>query len=74
MRSRNYYDILRWVEKAIDSCYTAEQFDSAEKLIVNFSTQTFVPYQKRKPRDDSSMDVMYLKLKLEEERSISKCL
>lgn len=36
MRSKNKYDVYRWIEKVIDSCKTHEQFSSVNNLIQNF--------------------------------------
>lgn len=38
MRSKNKYDVYRWIEKVIDSCKTHEQFSSVNNLIQNFVT------------------------------------
>lgn len=38
MKSKNKYDVYRWIEKVIDSCKTHEQFSSVNNLIQNFVT------------------------------------
>lgn len=38
-RSSHYGDIVKWIEKVIDSCETYEQSRTAGKLIRNFYNQ-----------------------------------
>ena len=38
-RSTHYGDIVKWIEKVIDSCETREQTFTAKKLIRNFNNQ-----------------------------------
>ncbi len=39
MRSKNYYDTLAWVNKAIESCANIQQCISASRLVRNFRIQ-----------------------------------
>ena len=36
-RSKNYYEVLKWVENCINSCETYRQLVSCTKLIKNFN-------------------------------------
>ena len=38
-RSTHYGDVVKWIEKVIDSCETYQQTLAAEMLIVNFGKQ-----------------------------------
>ena len=38
-RSRHYGDVVKWVEKVIDSCETYQQILTAKMLIHNFEDQ-----------------------------------
>lgn len=38
-RSRHYGDIIKWIEKVIESCETREQLFVTENLIFNFEKQ-----------------------------------
>ena len=38
-RSRHYGDIIKWIEKVIESCETREQLFGAKNLIFNFEKQ-----------------------------------
>jgi len=38
-RSRHYGDVIKWIEKVIESCETREQLFGAKNLIFNFEKQ-----------------------------------
>jgi hypothetical protein len=38
-RSTHYGDVVKWIEKVIDSCETYQQTFAAKMLIVNFGKQ-----------------------------------
>jgi hypothetical protein len=40
-RSRHYGDVVKWVEKVIDSCETYQQILTAKMLIHNFDKQMY---------------------------------
>jgi hypothetical protein len=73
-RSRHYGDIIKWIEKVIESCETREQLFTAKTLIFNFEKQLQRQSIERYWRDDhyniirplesivsDKMDVLYKK-------------
>jgi hypothetical protein len=51
-RSRHYGDIIKWIEKVIESCETREQLFAAKTLIFNFEKQLQRQSIERYWRDD----------------------
>lgn len=53
-RSKNYYDVLKWIEKCINSCKTYQQLVSCTKLIKNFN-RIYYKYKAFNPDDVSNL-------------------
>ena len=73
-RSRHYGDVIKWIEKVIESCETREQLFGAKNLIFNFEKQLQRQSIERYWKDDhyniirplesivsDKMDVLYKK-------------
>jgi hypothetical protein len=51
-RSRHYGDVIKWIEKVIESCETREQLFAAKNLIFNYEKQLQRQSIERYWRDD----------------------